>query len=175
MDAVQKSVAKVPEWFPPGTGIGEVSVKTRAKPEIWQQKDKFLADQKTVQGQLATRLEVLGAALATFAGAMADDWRNTVVIVISEFGRTFRENGNRGTDHGHGTVYWVLGGALSGGRVAGEQVRVARGTLFQDRDYPVLNDYRALLGGLFGRIYGLKAEALARVFPGATPQDLALV
>ena len=128
-----------------------------------------------VQGQLATRLEALGGGLATFAGAMGDAWRDTVVLVISEFGRTFRENGNRGTDHGHGTVYWALGGALSGGRIAGEQLRVARGTLFQDRDYPVLNDYRALLAGLFGRIYGLKGEALARVFPGATPQDLALV
>jgi len=128
-----------------------------------------------VQGQLATRLEALGAALATFAGAMADDWRNTVVVVISEFGRTFRENGNRGTDHGHGTVYWVLGGALSGGRVVGEQVRVARGTLFQDRDYPVLNDYRAVLGGLLARVYGLQGDALARIFPGATPKDLALV
>ena len=128
-----------------------------------------------VQGQLATRLEALCGGLATFAGAMGDAWRDTVVLVISEFGRTFRENGNRGTDHGHGTVYWALGGALSGGRIAGEQLRVARGTLFQDRDYPVLNDYRALLGGLFARIYGLKGEALARVFPGATPQDLALV
>src|SRR5256714_1137293 len=128
-----------------------------------------------VQGQLATRLEALGGGLATFAGAMGDARRGTVVLVISEVGRTFRENRNHGTDHGHGTVYWALGGALSGGRVAGEQLRVARGTLFQDRDYPVLNDYRALLGGLFARIYGLKGEALARVFPGATPQDLALV
>jgi cytochrome c556 len=54
MEAVQKSVAKVPEWFPPGTGVGQVAVKTRAKPEIWQQHDKFLADQKTVLAQLAT-------------------------------------------------------------------------------------------------------------------------
>ena len=128
-----------------------------------------------VQGQLATRLEALGSAIATFAGAMGDDWRNTVVVVISEFGRTFRENGNRGTDHGHGTVYWVLGGALAGGRMAGEQVRVTRGTLFQDRDYPVLNDYRAVLGGLFARVHGLQDDALARVFPGAKPRDLALV
>ncbi|HSU77815.1 MAG TPA: DUF1501 domain-containing protein, partial [Burkholderiales bacterium] len=60
-------------------------------------------------------------------------------------------------------------------RVAGEQVRVARDTLFQDRDYPVLNEYRALLGGLFGRIYGLDSAALARIFPGAAPKDLALV
>ena len=47
-----------------------------------------------------------------------------MVVVITEFGRTFRENGNRGTDHGHGSVYWVLGGAVKGGRMAGEQVKV---------------------------------------------------
>ena len=128
-----------------------------------------------VEGNLATRLDQLGGGLAALASAMGDAWRDTVVFVVSEFGRTFRENGNRGTDHGHGTVYWVLGGGVRGGRVAGEQVRVARDTLFQDRDYPVLNEYRALLGGLFGRIYGLDSEALARIFPGAAPKDLALV
>ncbi len=127
------------------------------------------------QGYLATRLDELGRGLTALAGAMGDAWRDTVVLVVSEFGRTFRENGNRGTDHGHGTVYWALGGGIRGGRVAGEQVRVARDTLFQDRDYPVLNEYRALLGGLFGRIYGLEGDALARIFPGAAPKDLALV
>jgi uncharacterized protein (DUF1501 family) len=127
------------------------------------------------QGILATRMEALGSALAMLATALGEAWRDTVVLIVSEFGRTFRENGNRGTDHGHGTVYWALGGSLAGARVAGEQVRVSRATLFQDRDYPVLNDYRSLLGGLFGRVYGLRDEALARVFPGARPKDLALV
>ena len=127
------------------------------------------------QGYLATRLEELASGITAFAAAMGDAWRETVVVVISEFGRTFRENGNRGTDHGHGTVYWVLGGAIRGGRVAGEQMRVARDTLFQDRDYPVLNEYRALLGGLFGRLYGLPSDALARIFPGAAPKDLQLL
>ena len=126
-------------------------------------------------GQLATRLEELGRGLAALATELGDAWRHTAVLVISEFGRTFRENGNRGTDHGHGTVYWALGGALRGARVAGEQLRVARETLFQDRDYPVLNEYRALLAGLFSRLYGLQGEALARVFPAATAKDLALV
>jgi uncharacterized protein (DUF1501 family) len=126
-------------------------------------------------GLLAMRLEELGGGLAALADGMGPAWRNTVVVVLSEFGRTFRENGNRGTDHGHGTVYWILGGAVRGGRVGGEQVRVERATLFQDRDYPVLNEYRALLGGLFARLYGLDGTQLARVFPGASPRDLRLL
>ena len=102
-------------------------------------------------------------------------WEHTLVVVLSEFGRTVRENGNRGTDHGHGTVYWLLGGAARGGRVAGEQVRLERQTLFQDRDCPVLNEYRAVLGGVFQRLYGLNTARLERVFPGARPAELGLV
>ena len=126
------------------------------------------------EGQLAVRLQQLGGGLAAFAAEMGPAWRETVVVVISEFGRTFRENGNRGTDHGHGSVYWLLGGAVRGGRVAGEQVRVARGMFFQDRDYPVLNEYRGLLGGLLERMYGLSDAQLEKVFPGAKPADLGL-
>nr|MBF0682044.1 DUF1501 domain-containing protein [Pseudomonas sp.] len=103
-------------------------------------------------GQLANRFNTLGQALAGFAEGMGSAWDKTVVVVVSEFGRTFRENGNKGTDHGHGTVYWVLGGGVEGGRIAGEQVKVAADTLHQDRDFPVLNDYRQVLGGLFQRM-----------------------
>ncbi|HQQ71656.1 MAG TPA: DUF1501 domain-containing protein, partial [Alicycliphilus sp.] len=130
-------------------------------------------------GQLAGRLDELGRGLAGFAQELgAEPWRHTVVVVISEFGRTFRENGNRGTDHGHGTVYWLLGGGLSaraGGRIVGEQVEVGEKTLFQNRDYPVLNEYRTVLGGLFARMYGLNAAQLQRVFAGVAPKDLQLV
>lgn len=62
-------------------------------------------------GYLASRLDELGQGLAAFAQEMGAQWRDTTVVVISEFGRTFRQNGNRGTDHGHGTVFWVLGGS----------------------------------------------------------------
>jgi uncharacterized protein (DUF1501 family) len=126
-------------------------------------------------GYLAGRLEELGRGLVAFADGMGPAWSNTAVVVISEFGRTFRENGNRGTDHGHGTVYWLLGGALRGGRVAGEQVRLTQETLFQDRDYPVLNECRAVLGGLFTRMYGLSPGQLDRVFSGVPPKDIGLV
>ncbi|MES2530645.1 MAG: DUF1501 domain-containing protein [Pseudomonadota bacterium] len=130
-------------------------------------------------GYLANRLEELGRGVAGFAEEMGDGaWRDTVVVVISEFGRTFRENGNKGTDHGHGTVYWVLGGGLSakaGGRVVGEQAAVSKAGLFQDRDYPVLNEYRSVFGGLFARMYGLTPAQLDRIFAGVKPRDLALV
>jgi uncharacterized protein (DUF1501 family) len=69
----------------------------------------------------------------------------------------------------------VLGGGVRGGRIAGEQVRVEQSTLFQNRDYPVLNEYRALFGGLFSRMYGLNASQLDRVFPGIAPKELGLI
>ena len=127
------------------------------------------------RGYLANRFDELGRGLASFAQALGPAWRDTVVVVLSEFGRTFRQNGNGGTDHGHGSVYWVLGGSLRGGRVLGEQVAVERATLFQDRDYPVLNDYRALLGGLFARLYGLGPAQSAQVFAGVAPRDMGLL
>ena len=126
-------------------------------------------------GYLAGRLEELGRGLAGFAEEMGASWQDTVVVVLSEFGRTLRENGSHGTDHGHGSVYWVLGGGLHGARVAGEQVSVRQSTLFQNRDYPVLNDYRALFGGLFKRMYGLSAAQSNRVFAGVAPADLGLL
>jgi uncharacterized protein (DUF1501 family) len=127
------------------------------------------------QGALAGNLANLGRGLQLFAQTLGAEWNNTVVVVLSEFGRTFRENGNRGTDHGHGTVYWVLGGSVKGATVAGEQLIVSRGSLLQDRDFPVLNDYRAILGGLFRSLWGLSAAECATVFPEARPLDLALV
>jgi uncharacterized protein (DUF1501 family) len=126
-------------------------------------------------GYLAGRLEELGRGLAAFAEELGTGWRDTVVVVISEFGRTFRENGNRGTDHGHGTVYWVLGGGIRGGRIAGRQVRVDQATLFQNRDYQVLNEYRAVLGGLIGRMYGLSDSQIEGVFPGVHGMDIGVL
>ena len=126
-------------------------------------------------GALAGRITELSRGLDTFAHEMGPAWRDTVVVVISEFGRTFKENGNRGTDHGHGTAYWVLGGGVHGG-VRGEQVALTGpAALNQGRDWPVLNEYRGVFGGLFRRLYGLDDEQLQRVFPGGRPQELGLV
>ncbi|MET0279529.1 MAG: DUF1501 domain-containing protein [Steroidobacteraceae bacterium] len=125
--------------------------------------------------QLAANLDSLGRGIQALSQELGPQWHNTVVVVVSEFGRTFRENGNAGTDHGHGSVYWVAGGAIAGGRIAGEQQRLVAGSLFQNRDLPVLTDYRALLGGIFQRMYGLSAAQLEQVFPDAAMRDLALL
>jgi len=117
----------------------------------------------------------LGRGLQVFAQSLGPEWDNTTVVVLSEFGRTFRENGNRGTDHGHGTVYWVLGGSIHGGAILGEQQRLERRTLFQDRDYPVLNDYRGVLGGLFRSLWSLSPNQMSRVFDRTSFIDLRLV
>ncbi|WCM25169.1 DUF1501 domain-containing protein [Sphingomonas sp. QA11] len=133
-------------------------------------------NQGGAQGYLAGRIGELGRGLAGFADEIGPDaWASTVVLVVSEFGRTFRENGDKGTDHGHGSVYWVMGGGVAGGRIVGPQVKIAAETLNQNRDLPVLTDYRALTGGLLARHYGLEARRLEMVFPGTAPVDLKLV
>jgi uncharacterized protein (DUF1501 family) len=132
-------------------------------------------NQGSATGYLADRIAELGRGLAGFAEEIGPQWNDTVVVVISEFGRTFRENGNRGTDHGHGSVWWVLGGGIKGGRIAGEQVTVDQAHLFQNRDYPVLNNYRALFGGLFQRMYGPEQSALQQIFASVEPRNLGLL
>ncbi len=127
------------------------------------------------QGQLANLLTSLGQGLAGFADQMGPAWNQTVVFVLSEFGRTFRENGTHGTDHGHGSVHWVLGGAVRGGRFVGDQVDVAPNTLNQNRDFPVLTEYRGMLSGIFRRMYGLDNTRIARVFPNAVPLEMGLM
>lgn len=133
------------------------------------------ANQGAGAGLLAGRLAELAQGLAALATEMGPAWQRCTLLVASEFGRTWRENGTRGTDHGHGTAYWLMGGAVRGGRLAGEQVRLGPQTLHQGRDWPVLTDYRALLGGLWARQYGLGPERLARIFPQATPREMGLV
>lgn len=133
-------------------------------------------NQGGAQGYLANRIGELGRALAGFADEIGPDaWLSTTVVVISEFGRTFHENGDRGTDHGHGSIYWVLGGNVQGGRIAGPQIRLAPDTLNQARDLPVLTDYRALIGGIVTRQFALSPDRLQAVFPVINPVDLGLV
>lgn len=133
-------------------------------------------NQGAAVGYLADRIGELGRALSGFSEEIGPAaWRDTVVVVISEFGRTFHENGDRGTDHGHGSAYWVMGGGVNGGRIFGEQIKVVQEKLFQNRDYPVLTDYRALFSGLFQRMFTLQSASLQRIFPGVSPVNLGLI
>ncbi|MEO6959952.1 MAG: DUF1501 domain-containing protein [Burkholderiaceae bacterium] len=127
------------------------------------------------KGQLAHKLGDLSAGLAAYAREMGPAWKDTIVLVISEFGRTFRENGNGGTDHGHGTVMWVLGGSVRGGRLAGRQEPLSNRTLNEQRDLPVYNDYRGVAAEAIGALYGLGAKDMNYVLPGAAKLRLGLV
>ncbi|HJU20278.1 MAG TPA: DUF1501 domain-containing protein [Stellaceae bacterium] len=128
-------------------------------------------DQGGPEGRLAGRLRPLGEGLAAFARGLGDEWRNTVVVVLSEFGRTLRENDAHGTDHGHGNVIWVAGGAVRGGRVYGEWPGLAPAQLYQDRDLAVTTDFRQVLTAILERHLRLSDQALAATFPAPPAAD----
>jgi len=117
-----------------------------------------------VQGQLAARLRELGNALAAFHRDLGDRMRDVVVVTLTEFGRTVQENGNRGTDHGHASVSFVMGGAVKGGKVHGRWPGLAADKLYEGRDLAIATDFRDLLGELLVRHMG--ARDLGKVFPG---------
>jgi uncharacterized protein (DUF1501 family) len=115
-------------------------------------------------GQLAARLRELGQALAAFRRDLGDRMERVAVVTLTEFGRTARENGNRGTDHGHASASFVLGGAVRGGRVHGRWPGLAPEHLYEGRDLAVTTDFRDLLGQILARHLG--AQDLRPVFPG---------
>jgi uncharacterized protein (DUF1501 family) len=117
-----------------------------------------------VQGQLANLLRELGQSLAAFSQDMGDRMEDTVVVTMSEFGRTARENGNRGTDHGHANCMFVMGGPVRGGKVYGRWPGLSSEQLYEGRDLALTTDFRSVLGELISRHSG--APHLDTVFPG---------
>src|SRR5262249_14106855 len=97
------------------------------------------------EGQLAQRLRPLGQGLADLVQGLGPAYKDTVIVVMSEFGRTARENGNRGTDHGHGNVMWVMGGPVAGGKVYGQWPGLSEDALFEGRDLAVTTDFRSVI------------------------------
>jgi uncharacterized protein (DUF1501 family) len=121
----------------------------------------------TEKGQLASRLAELGGALAAFAKDLGPRWADTRVVVMTEFGRTARENGNRGTDHGTASVMLVLGGSVRGGRVVGGYRGLAKSELFEERDLAIGTDVRSVLWETVQAQLELRDGS--RVFPGFSP------
>jgi uncharacterized protein (DUF1501 family) len=118
----------------------------------------------TQQTLLEPLLAKLGHGLATFRQDLGAEMAHVTVVVMTEFGRRVQENSAFGTDHGRGSVMWVLGGGVRGGRVIGPWPGLEEGKLEGPGDVPVVNNYRNILAPVLLR-HGLEPEALARVFP----------
>jgi len=117
-----------------------------------------------VQGQLANLLKDLGQGMAAFRQDMGDRMESVVFVTMSEFGRTAKENGNRGTDHGHANCMFVMGGAIKGGQVYGRWPGLNEGQLNEGRDLALATDFRSVLGEVLQKHIGVRD--LAPVFPG---------
>ena len=126
------------------------------------------ANEGAAQGQLALRLRGLDLALQALRDSLGPVWRDTVVMVATEFGRTAAINGTRGTDHGTATSVFLLGGAVTGGRVVADWPGLSRSALHEGRDLRPTRDLRAVMKGVLRDHLGISVDALDdAVFPGS--------
>ena len=116
------------------------------------------------QGQLSNLLKDLGQGMAAFRQDMGDRFQDLVFVTMSEFGRTAKENGNRGTDHGHANCMFVMGGDVKGGQVYGRWPGLSEGQLNEGRDLALTTDFRAVIGEILEKHMGVRD--LGPVFPG---------
>lgn len=124
------------------------------------------ANQGTERGRLATALQFLDAGMDAFRKGMGDAWRETAVLVVTEFGRTVAINGTNGTDHGTATAAFLAGGGVRGGKVIGDWPGLAAKNLYQQRDLYPANDLRSLLKGVLSVHLGIDDHVLNRsIFP----------
>jgi uncharacterized protein (DUF1501 family) len=128
-------------------------------------------NQGSSKGLLARNLGELGQGLATLQQELGSIYGQTQIIVMSEFGRTAKENGNGGTDHGHGNVMWLLGGGIKGGKVYGTWPGLAAEQLHQGRDLAVTTDFREPIASVLRGHLGINATGLAQVLPQFTPSN----
>lgn len=127
------------------------------------------ANQGSASGTLANRLEGLDQALDALRKQMGPAWSDTVVAVVTEFGRTVKVNGTRGTDHGTGTAALLLGGAVNGGRIIADWPGLATNNLFEARDLYPTTDIRSIFKGILAEHLRIPPEYLEReVFPGSS-------
>ena len=116
------------------------------------------------EGKLAVMLDHLGKSLAAFMEDLGPAASRTLVLVVSEFGRTCKENGNGGTDHGHGGLMLALGGPVKGGGIHGRWTGLAKETLYQGRDLPVTTDFRDVFAEVLEKHLGFSPPR--DFFPG---------
>ncbi len=132
-------------------------------------------NQGTGTGQLANHLTPLGQGLAELCQGLGPLFRNTTILVMSEFGRTAHENGNGGTDHGHGNVMWILGGEVPGGKVYGRWPGLAQKDLNEGRDLPTTTDFRSVLSWTLSEQMMTSRKDLDKIFPGFSDKGNPLV
>ncbi|MCJ8280881.1 MAG: DUF1501 domain-containing protein, partial [Rivularia sp. ALOHA_DT_140] len=122
-------------------------------------------NQGNTKGQLSQRLQRLGDGLATLQKELGEVYKNTNIIVLSEFGRTVKENGNGGTDHGHGNVMWLLGGNIHGGQIYGEFPGLSSNQLYQGRDLAITTDFRDVIATVLQSHMNLDKAKISQIFP----------
>ena len=128
------------------------------------------AGQGASTGQLANRLRELGLAIGAFARDLGSRMSDVTLVTMSEFGRTVAENGNRGTDHGHGNAMLLVGGGVRGGRVYGRWPGLTGDRLYERRDLGVTTDFRDVFAEVLASRMGLGPDSMRRVFPAWEPK-----
>jgi uncharacterized protein (DUF1501 family) len=128
-------------------------------------------NQGSFKGQLAGHLSGLGDGLAALVNGLGPAYNDTVILVMSEFGRTIHENGDGGTDHGHGNAMWVMGGGVKGGAIQGQWPGLDTENLYEERDLAVTTDFRSVIGAVLQQHLLLNDEQLSVVFP-TIPQGI---
>ncbi len=123
------------------------------------------ANQGGGRGQLSNRFALLARALAALAQGLGDRLQDTHILVLSEFGRTVKQNGTNGTDHGHGNVAFLLGGGVKGGRVHGQWPGLDSAALYEGRDLAITTDFRDIIAELLEQRFRLTDTQLAAVLP----------
>ena len=124
-------------------------------------------------GQLANRLSDFALSIQALVTDLGDRMSDVVILTMSEFGRTARQNGSGGTDHGHAGCLFVIGGGVKGGKVHGKWPGLEREQLNEGRDLALTTDFRSVFGEVVRKHLG--ASALDRVFPGFTPSEIGLL
>ena len=128
------------------------------------------ANQGSSRGQLANRLQDFSQGIAALYKDLGDRMRNVVILTMTEFGRTIRQNGSGGTDHGHASVVFALGGPVTGGKVYGKWPGLAVEQLYEGRDLALTTDFRDVFSEIASRHLG--ASNLGAIFPGFSPNPL---